>query len=208
MLSRILRHWLRLQGRFRHSHALVYGKVRAGADVGEGAWIPYGVCVEADCRIGRFSYIMPPGHLAGVSIGNFCSIAENCMFIRNQHPVTHFSTFPFARRLAMHGIDFEPLFNESIDRGDIVIEHDVWIGRNCTIMGGITIGTGAIIAAGAVVTHHVEPYTIVGGVPARPIRKRFSDPVIKRLLASRWWDWPLDEITARGKELEKILTDE
>lgn len=75
-----------------------------------------------------------------------------------------------------------------------VIGNDVWIGRNAIILPGNTIGDGAIIAAGAVVTHDVPPYTIVGGVPARPIRKRFSDDIIEKLLEIKWWDWPEEKI--------------
>ena len=75
-----------------------------------------------------------------------------------------------------------------------MIGNDVWIGRNAIILPGNTIGDGAIIAAGAVVTHDVPPYTIVGGVPARPIRKRFSDDIIEKLLEIKWWDWPEEKI--------------
>ncbi|MDE6773391.1 MAG: CatB-related O-acetyltransferase, partial [Treponemataceae bacterium] len=79
-------------------------------------------------------------------------------------------------------------------KGDTVVGNDVWIGQNVTIMPGIRIGDGAIIGARAVVTKDVPPYTIVGGVPAKPIRKRFSDDVIEKLLKLKWWDLPPEKI--------------
>ena len=84
----------------------------------------------------------------------------------------------------------------SDNKGDIIIGNDVWIGYEAVILAGVTIGDGAIIAARAVVTRDVPPYTIVGGVPAKPIRKRFSDWEINQLQALRWWDWPPEKIAA------------
>jgi len=204
MNSWLVRRRLRSQGRRKYPHALIYGELSSDTEVLEGAWIPYGVRVGERCHIGRYSYIMPSAYLQRVHIGNFCSIAEDCAFLCNSHPTDQFSTFPFSRRLAMHKKHFKPLYDEVIDRGPINIGHDVWIGRGCTIMGGISIGTGAIIGAGSVVTKDVEPYTIVGGVPAKPIRKRLSDKAIEKLLASRWWDWPLEEISKRSEELKAM----
>jgi len=200
----ILRHWLRLQGRLRFPKALIYGQVAAGAEIGEGAWIPFGTRVAHDCAIGRFSYIMPPSHLQQVQMGSFCSVGEGVHFLSHQHNAAAFSTFPFARRLAMQGIDFSAMYEESIDKGAIRIGHDVWIGTGSCVMGGVTIGTGAVVGAGAVVTKDIEPYAIVAGVPAREVRKRFSDAAITRLLASNWWDWPLEEIQVRSGELAEL----
>ena len=80
-------------------------------------------------------------------------------------------------------------------RGDIVIGNDVWIGYEAVILSGVTIGDGAIVAARSVVTRDVPPYTIVGGVPARPIRRRFDQETIDALLELRWWDWPLEKLS-------------
>ena len=86
-------------------------------------------------------------------------------------------------------------FAEAWDnKGDIVIGNDVWIGYEAVIMAGVHIGNGAIIAARAVVTKDVPPYTIVGGVPARPIRKRFDEEVIRKLETLKWWDWSAEKI--------------
>ena len=82
----------------------------------------------------------------------------------------------------------------SIEVGDIVIDNDVWIGYEAVIMAGVHIGNGAIIAARAVVTKDVPPYTIVGGVPARPIRKRFDEDTIRKLETLKWWDWSAEKI--------------
>ena len=104
----------------------------------------------------------------------------------------------------MHGVEFPPLFVETLDKGQIKIGHDVWVGANSCIMGGITIGTGAIIGAGSLVTKDVAPYTIVGGVPAKVIRTRFSNAAVEKLLASQWWNWSLDEIRSRADELTAL----
>ena len=89
------------------------------------------------------------------------------------------------------------------NRGDIVIGNDVWIGYEAVILSGVTIGDGAIIGTRAVVTKDVPPYTIVGGVPAKPIRKRFDEKVIKELLKIKWWDWTKEKI---ARNIENIKT--
>lgn len=204
MTSFLHRHWMRLLGRIHHPQALIYGDVPARATIGEGAWIPYGVRLTAQCTVGRYSYVMPSTCLDKVQIGNFCSIAEDLQVISRQHPTNHFSTFPFSKRLAMHGETFPPLFDEDVESGTTRIGHDVWIGTRCIIMGGVKIGTGAIVGAGAVVTHDIPPYAIVGGVPARLIRMRFPQETVNRLMETRWWNWPLKDIRERSGELEAI----
>ena len=109
-------------------------------------------------------------------IGSFCSIAPEVIFIVcGEHPVNHISTYPFK---ANYCIDKY----EAISKGNIVVEDDVWIGVRTTILSGVTIGQGAVIAAGSVVTKDVPPYAIVGGVPAKIIRMRFSSKQVERLL--------------------------
>ena len=88
------------------------------------------------------------------------------------------------------------------NKGDIIIGNDVWIGYEAVILSGVTIGNGAIIGARAVVTRDVPPYTIAGGVPAKPIRKRFSDDAISALLNIKWWDWPKERIARHISDIQ------
>ena len=113
------------------------------------------------------------------------------------HALWGFSTFPFS----VFGDIWKDVPLNSENKGDTVIGNDVWLGYGVTIMPGVRIGDGAIIASRSTVTKDVEPYSIVGGNPAKLIRKRFSKEVIKKLLRLRWWDWPLEKITKHSKEL-------
>lgn len=127
-------------------------------------------------------------------IGKFCAIASDVKFMMNggNHPLNSFTTYPFA--IFGHGWE-DKMSVEGTSKGDTVIGNDVWLGYNALIMPGIRIGDGAIIAANSVVTKNVEPYCIVGGNPAKLIKKRFEDEVINLLLKLQWWDWPLEKIT-------------
>ncbi len=129
-------------------------------------------------------------------IGKFCSIACGAKFIFNSanHTLSSLSTYPFPLFFEEWGLKREEVTDSWDNKGDIVIGNDVWIGYEAVIMAGVTIGDGAIIGTRAVVTKDVPPYTIVGGVPARLIRKRFPDETIKELLKIRWWDWPKERI--------------
>ncbi len=129
-------------------------------------------------------------------IGKFCSIACGAKFIFNSanHTLSSLSTYPFPLFFEEWGLKREEVTDSWDNKGDIVIGNDVWIGYEAVIMAGVTIGDGAIIGTRAVVTKDVPPYTIVGGVPARMIRKRFPDETIKELLKIRWWDWPKERI--------------
>ncbi len=203
----ISRYWMRLKGKKNFPHAWIYGEVSPEANIAEGVWIPFGTRVDKRCSIGRYSYIMPPSHLQDVTIGNFCSLAEGISFINYQHNTQAFSTFPFSKRLANHGIDFPALFEESIHQGTIHIGHDVWIGTKSIIMGGIHIGTGSIIGAGSIVTKDIEPYSIVAGVPARTIHKRFDEDTITQLLDTKWWEWPIEKIQSQKQSLINLTND-
>ncbi|MNJ59998.1 Virginiamycin A acetyltransferase [compost metagenome] len=127
-------------------------------------------------------------------IGKFCSIAPETRFMMDggNHRMDG-STFPF--NLFGNGWEeFTPTLEELPIKGDTIIGNDVWIGRRATIMPGVRIGDGAIVGAEAVVTKDVEPYTIVGGNPAKEIRKRFSPDVIQELLEIKWWDRDIELI--------------
>ncbi len=136
-------------------------------------------------------------------IGRFCSIACGARFIFTSanHSLSSLSTYPFPLFFEEWGLDRTQVTRAWDNKGDIVVGNDVWIGYEAVIMSGITIGDGAIIGTRAVVTKDVPPYTIVGGVPAKPIRKRFPEETVSRLLELRWWDWPKERI---ARNLEAI----
>lgn len=137
-------------------------------------------------------------------IGKFCSIAcgAKFLFASANHTQTSVSTYPFPIFFEEWDLDIGDVMSAWDHKGDIVIGNDVWIGYEAVVMAGVTIGDGAIIGARAVVTKDVPPYTIVGGVPARKIRRRFSDNVIARLLELKWWDWPAEQIQRNIKNIQ------
>lgn len=137
-------------------------------------------------------------------IGKFCSIACQAKFLFNSanHSMASLSTYPFPLFFEEWGLDKKEVTKSWDNKGDICIENDVWIGYDAVIMAGVSIGDGAIIGTRAVVTKDVLPYTIVGGVPAKPIRKRFSEEVISSLLESKWWDWPIERIRQNLKAIQ------
>lgn len=160
--------------------------------------------------LGRASYIGADCRISA-DIGKFCCIASNVVTAVGKHPSREFvSIHPafYSPDLSRCGLSFckEPCFKESGSR--IKIGNDVWIGTGAILLDGVQIGDGAIVAAGAVVCRDVEPYSVVAGVPAKELRKRFSDEEISRLLNLQWWDKP-DEWLQENGELfssgEKLL---
>ncbi len=142
-------------------------------------------------------------------IGKFCMIASDVTFIMNggNHLNESLSSYPFA----IFGGDWsEAMEGKSYPtKGNTIIGNDVWMGYGATIMPGVTIGDGAIIATKSVITKDVAPYTIAGGNPAIEIKKRFTEEVIKKLLELQWWDWPIEKITANvhnltGNNIEEL----
>ena len=125
-----------------------------------------------------------------LTIGKFCSIACGAKFLFTSafQTLRSLSTYPFPILFEPWGLPVEQITSAWDHRGDIRIGNDVWIGYEAVVLAGVTIGDGAIIGTRALVTKDVPPYTIVGGVPAKPIRKRFPDDVIAALLQIRWWD--------------------
>ena len=132
-------------------------------------------------------------------IGKFCSLACGARFLFNSanHTLKSLSSYSFPIFWGEEwGIDKSEVASAWDNRGDIVVGNDVWIGYEAVIMAGVRIGDGAVIAARAVVTRDVPPYTIVGGVPAKTIRPRFDDRAAARLLELQWWNWPVEKIRA------------
>lgn len=134
-------------------------------------------------------------------IGKFVQMAHGAIFVTSSanHAMNGFSTYPFWNFTMTPETGFDAvkaLFNMPGRKGDTVIGNDVWLGMEAVVMPGVTVGDGAIIGARSVVTRDVPPYTVVAGNPAREVRSRFDRKTVDRLLAIRWWDWPLDRIKA------------
>ena len=142
-------------------------------------------------QIGRHTYgysaktfYLPTGR-ESVTIGSFCSIAAGVQFIFGDHPLDKVSTYPLRYSLRKDSTN-----NDAVCRGLITVGNDVWLGRNALIMANVRIGDGAVVAAGSVVTRDVPPYAVVGGVPARIIKTRFTGDQIEQLRSIAWWNWP------------------
>ena len=131
-----------------------------------------------------------------LQIGKFCSIACGAKFLFNSanHTLSSLSTYPFPLFFEEWGLEKKDVTNAWDNKGDIVIGNDVWIGYEAVVLAGVTIEDGAIIGTRAVATKNVPPYTIVGGVPAKPIKKRFSEETISALLEIQWWNWSKERI--------------
>lgn len=137
-------------------------------------------------------------------IGKFCSIACGAKFIFNcaNHTLKSLSTYTFPLFFEEWDLTKSEVASAWDNKGDIVIGNDVWIGYDAVIMTGVRIGDGAIIGTRAVVTKDVEPYSIVGGVPAKEIRKRFAPAVIKKLMEIQWWNWPIEKIRSSIQNIQ------
>lgn len=142
--------------------------------------------------IGKYSYGIPTvrwwGEKSGLSVGKFCSIAKNVtIFLGGNHRTDWITTYPFSAQRPWKRFTGE--VEHPVSRGDVVIGNDVWLGSSCTILSGVSIGDGAVIAANATVTKDVPAYAIAAGNPARVVRMRFDGNQINKLLSLRWWDW-------------------
>jgi virginiamycin A acetyltransferase len=136
-------------------------------------------------------------------IGKFCSIACGAKFIFTSanHTLKSLSTYPFPLFWEEYGLTQKDVTQAWDNKGDIIIGNDVWIGYEAVIMSGIHIGNGAIIGTRAIVTKDVEPYTIVAGVPAKPIKKRFNVETIEKLQSICWWDWDKEKVREKINDI-------
>lgn len=150
-------------------------------------------------EVGQFTYghdritVRSWGEGTKLKIGNFCSIAQCQVLLGGNHRIDWITTFPFGH-IYQDQLVSTPIPQHPVSNGDVIIGNDVWIGENSMIMSGITIGHGAVIAANSHVVKNVDPYTIVGGNPAREIKKRFDNQTIDLLLELQWWYLPLESI--------------
>jgi phosphonate metabolism protein (transferase hexapeptide repeat family) len=148
-------------------------------------------CILEDVTMGDYSYCAGYNQIFYADIGKFCSIASFVRINPGNHPTyTRIAQHHFTYRSEIFGLGEDDTdFFEWRRQHRVTIGHDVWIGHNAVIMPGVTLGNGAVVGAGAVVTKDVEPYSIVGGVPAKKIKMRFDDDLIARIEESKWWDW-------------------
>jgi len=151
-----------------------------------------------ESTLGEYTYVMERAQLDFTTIGTFGSIASDARLGPTNHPIDRPTAHHFTYRAAMYdlGEDDASIFDWRADQ-PVEVGHDVWIGHGAVVLPGVTIGNGAVVGAGAVVTADVDPYTIVAGVPAEPIRRRFDPETAARIEATEWWDWDHETLSER-----------
>ena len=172
-----------------------------------GAFETRSICYQFRDQIGQYTYGFPRILSFGyrhLQVGKFCCFANEVrIFLGGEHHLDWVSGYPFDA--AKH---FTCSHQTHFSKGPVIIGNDVWVGDRVTILSGVKIGDGAIIAAGSIVTDDVPPYTVVGGIPAKIIKKRFSDSQIKKLLKIAWWNWDLDQIEKNVPTLSSAEIDD
>lgn len=164
----------------------------------------------SEVTLGDYSYIMEYGDVWCARIGKFANIASCVRINATNHPTWRATQHHFTYRAGdyFEGAENDNDFFEWRRANKVTVGHDVWIGHGATILPGITIGNGAAIGAGAVVSKNVEPYTIVGGVPAKPIRKRFSTDIIDSFEQMSWWDWSHEKLQTVLPDFQNLNAEE
>jgi phosphonate metabolism protein (transferase hexapeptide repeat family) len=175
-----------------------------------GPWTRVGARTSfSEVSMGAYSYIVNDASANYAEIGKFCSIARDARLNPGNHPTWKAALHHFTYRSRSYELGGEDDldFFEWRRSHRVVLGHDVWIGHGATVLPGVTIGTGSVVGAGAVVSKDVPPFTIVGGVPAKPIRERFPKAVSDGLLALAWWDWEHERLAEALEDFRRLDAD-
>ena len=184
-----------------HDDVIIHAsEIGMWTEIGRGTHI-------SESTFGDYSYTAGDASIIYADVGKFCSIASHVRINPGNHPMERVTQHHMTYRRKQFGFgEDDPAFFDWRRAHRCVIGHDVWLGHGAIIMPGVSVGTGAVVGSGAVVTKDVEPYTIVVGVSAHPIRKRFAEDIIAALLAIAWWDWDRAMLEARFDDLLNIQT--
>jgi phosphonate metabolism protein (transferase hexapeptide repeat family) len=162
-----------------------------------------------ESELGDYSYVVNDAQIIYTRIGKFCSIAAMTRINPGNHPMSRATQAHFTYRASAYfeGEEDDAEFFDWRRSQPVTIGHDVWIGHGAVILPDRTIGVGAVVAAGAIVTKDVAPYTIAAGNPARPIRRRFDEATAQRLVALGWWDWHHERLKVALKDFRQLSVD-
>ena len=176
-------------------------------DLGRWTEVYAGVRLR-EVSLGNYSYVVTGSQAIWATIGKFCSIAEVVRINPGNHATWRASQHHFTYRAAQYGLgDDDEAFFAWRRSHRVTIGHDVWIGHGATILPGVAVGCGAVVGAGAVVSRDVAPYTVVGGVPARPIKRRFTESQAEALCAIAWWDWSHEALRRALPDIRSLDVD-
>lgn len=180
----------------KRGHKVQAWNVGLRTRIGKHAIVRKGVEIGPQVELGEYSYISGPRSVVeSAKIGKFCSIARQTVIGLGNHQYRHVTSHPFPVSPEFGGLVSVEL--ETPQSEATVIGNDVWIGINSIVMRGVRIGDGAVVGANSVVTHNVEPYTIVCGIPARYLAHRFPAVVAAAIQSSQWWNWPHEVLAER-----------